>query len=96
MILTRDPNLTEMPLQESFVTRDHAENVSSFLGAWSSDESALQHLRQQFMSASPFPYVTIEEFFAPEVAARIESRFPTPCGRGAPEWITQGWHVGGL
>ncbi len=71
-------------------------DVSSFLGSWSSNESKLAEFRDQFVNAKPYPHVVIENFFAPDVAARIESRFPIPNGTVSSEWIAQGWHVSNI
>ena len=68
--------------------------IDGFLGPWALNESRLEALRQQFKTAKPYPHVVIDNFFAPEIAARIESRFPIPNGSISSEWISQGWHVG--
>ena len=69
------------------------ESSLPFLGSWSTNDTELQSLHQQFMHALPYPHVVIPNFFAPEVAARIESRFPIPHGQNTGEWLAQGWHV---
>jgi hypothetical protein len=64
-----------------------------FLGSWATNRSKISEYRDLFINAQPFPYVVIDDFFAPKVASRIESRFPVPNGSAASEWIGQGWHV---
>ena len=54
----------------------------------------LYSLHDRFDSARPFPHIVINDFFSPEVASRIETRFPIPNGTTTSEWIAQGWHVG--
>jgi hypothetical protein len=71
-------------------------DLSSFLGSWSSNETKLVEFHDYFINATPYPHVVIENFFAPDVAARIESRFPIPNGTVSSEWIAQGWHVSNI
>ncbi len=68
-------------------------DLGSFLGSWASDEAKLEKFNELFTNARPYPHVVIENFFASDVAARIESRFPIPNGTVSSEWIAQGWHV---
>ena len=71
-------------------------DLSSFLGSWAENGTKLEEVHDHFINAKPYPYVVIENFFAPEVAARIESRFPVPNGTVSSEWIAQGWHVSNI
>mmetsp|Transcript_8728 Transcript_8728/g.13851 ORF Transcript_8728/g.13851 Transcript_8728/m.13851 type:complete len:260 (+) Transcript_8728:116-895(+) len=63
------------------------------LGNWASDPKLLAKLRDQFLSADPFPHVEIEGFFTEEVAAAIEGNFPKPKGNSTRDWQEEGWHV---
>ncbi len=61
---------------------------TDFLGEWATDSGKLAELAASFLAAHPFPYVVIEDFFAPGIADRIEHRFPVPHGT-MPEWQVQ-------
>src|SRR6187551_706819 len=37
----------------------------------------IQRLREQYVSASPFPYFTIDEFLTPEFVTEIVAAYPT-------------------
>ena len=49
----------------------------SVFGSWAFDESKLNDLQTSFAKAKPYPYVVIENFFEPDIAHEIESKFPT-------------------
>ena len=72
---------------------DEDLDIDSFLGNWASNQSRLEEFRNKFINAKPYPHVVIDNFFAPEIASKIESRFPVPNGTVASQWIAQGWHV---
>ena len=71
-------------------------DLGSFLGSWASNDAKLEEFNDIFTNAKPYPHVVIENFFSPDVAARIESRFPIPNGTISSEWIAQGWHVSSI
>ncbi len=58
------------------------------IGEWATDKGRLAELAASFATAHPFPFVVIDSFFAPEVADRIDNRFPVPNGT-LPEWQAQ-------
>ncbi len=58
------------------------------IGKWATNAGKLAELAASFATAHPFPYVVSDDFFAPEVADRIDRRFPVPNGT-LPEWQAQ-------
>jgi hypothetical protein len=67
---------------------DGRARCADVIGKWATDAGKLAELAASFATAHPFPYVVIDDFFAPEVADRIDRRFPVPNGT-LPEWQAQ-------